>query len=337
MIWGKIISFTHNGAQTAKKIVDLLPNDKIELYKRSVDTSPCGTSLKRMVQQAMVDCQLIIFVGATGIAVRSIAPYLQGKAFDPAVLVVDEQGKFVISLLSGHLGGANEFTQMLADKLKATAIITTATDIRGAFAVDSWAKNNKCTVIESDRIHYISSAILRGENIGLKSNFSINGNRPRNIVNFSKNGFTVALNANESPFENTLHIIPKIIHIGIGCRRDTSLDKISKAVNLALSKYNIDIRAVCAIASVDIKQNEAGILAFCREYNLPFNTFSADELNTLDGEFTSSEFVKKTVNVDNVCERAAVYSAKNNNLLCKKLSCDGVTIAIALEKWEMKF
>lgn len=335
MIWGKIISFTDNGAKIAQKIVDLMPNDKIEIYRRSIDASLDGTSLKRMVQQAMVDCKLIIFVGATGIAVRAIAPYLQGKAYDPAVLVIDEQGKFVISLLSGHLGNANDLAKMIANKLNALPVITTATDARSVFAVDTWAKNNKCTVIEPDRIKYISGALLKGENIGLKSEFS--GVRPINMVNFAENGFTIALNANENPFKNTLHLIPKILHIGIGCRKDTPLDNISQAIKITLDKYNIDIRAICSIASIDIKQNEAGILAFCRQNNLPFKTFTAHELNNLDGEFTKSEFVKKTVNVDNVCERSAVLSAKNHDLICKKLSYNGVTVAIAKEKWEMKF
>ena len=335
MILGKIISFTDNGAKIAEKIIDLLPDDKIEIYRRSIDSSLDNTSLKRMVQQAMVDCKLIIFIGATGIAVRAIAPYLQGKAYDPAILVIDEQGKFVISLLSGHLGNANDITKMLADKLNAIPVITTATDIRGVFAVDTWAKNNKCTVIEPDKIKYISGALLKGENIGLKSEFL--GIRPINMVNFAKNGFTVAFNANEKQFENTLHLIPKILHIGIGCRKDTPLYNISHAVKIALDKYNIDIRAVCSIASIDLKQNEAGILAFSRENNILFKTFTADELNSLDGEFTKSEFVKKTVNVDNVCERSAVLSAKNYDLICKKLSYNGVTIAIAKEKWEMKF
>lgn len=335
MIWGKIISFTDNGAKIAEKIIDLFPNDKIEIYRRNIDNSLDNTSLKRMVQQSMVDCKMIIFVGATGIAVRSIAPYLQGKAYDPAILVIDEQGKFVISLLSGHLGNANEFTNIIADKLNAIPVITTATDIRNVFAVDTWAKNNKCTVIEPDKIKYISGALLKGENIGLKSEFS--GVRPTYMVDFAKNGFTIALNAKENPFENTLHLIPKILHIGIGCRKNTPLDNISQAIQMALDKCNIDIRAICSVSSIDIKQYETGILSFCRENNLPFKTFTADELNNLDGEFTKSEFVKKTVNVDNVCERSAVLSAKNYDLICKKLSYNGVTVAIAKEKWEMKF
>ena len=133
----------------------------------AVDASLNKTKLSRMVQQAMADCGLIVFVGATGIAVRHIAPFLQGKQYDPAVLVVDEHARFVISLLSGHLGGANALAQQIAEGIGAQPVITTATDGRGAFAVDTWAKAHRCTVHEVDRIKYISGGNFIRQACGL--------------------------------------------------------------------------------------------------------------------------------------------------------------------------
>ena len=154
----KFVSFTEVGAQTAAKAARLLPDFLCERYARAVDLSLSNTSLSRFAQQAMVDCDLIVFVGAAGIAVRAAAPYLAGKAYDPAVVVIDEQGRFVIPLLSGHLGGANELAERLAEGLGATAIITTATDGRAVFAVDSWAKSHECVVFDPENIKYISGA-----------------------------------------------------------------------------------------------------------------------------------------------------------------------------------
>ena len=143
MIRAKVISFTERGAKTGQRIAAALSGACVEQYARNVDLSLQATKLSRLVQQAMVDCDLILFVGATGIAVRACAPYLQGKQYDPAILVIDENARFVISLLSGHLGGANALADRLARDLQAQPVITTATDNRGIFAVDTWAKKSE--------------------------------------------------------------------------------------------------------------------------------------------------------------------------------------------------
>ena len=210
----KFVSFTEIGAQTAAKAARRLPDFLCERYARTVDLSLSNTSLPRFAQQAMVDCDLIVFVGAAGIAVRAAAPYLAGKAYDPAVVVIDEQGRFVIPLLSGHLGGANELAGRLAEGLGATAVITTATDGRAVFAVDSWAKSHECVVFDPENIKYISGALLRGDTVGLRSAFPVDGLLPAHIdtKTAAESGFVIGFDTEVQPFPHTLHL--RLNHAG---------------------------------------------------------------------------------------------------------------------------
>lgn len=339
MIHAKLVSFTDRGAQTAARAAAFLEGALTERYARATDPSLAHTLLERFTQQAMADCDLIVFVGAVGIAVRAVAPYLQGKSFDPAVLVIDEGGRYVIPILSGHLGGANAFAGRIAQGLGAQAVVTTATDGRGVFAVDSWAKAHGCTVMEVDRIKYISGALLRGETVGLRSAFAVDGRLPArmSLQAQADSGFVIGFDCGLQPFAHTLHVIPKIVHIGVGCRKGVSAHAIGRAVSQALEMENISMAAVCSVASIDLKKDEPGLLQFCREKGLPLKTYSAQTLQSVDGDFSASEFVRQTVGVDNVCERSAVCAAGNGCLLRRKMSAGGVTVALALEDWRACF
>lgn len=338
MIHAKIVSFTDKGAQTAARAASVLPDAHVERYARTVDPSLGGTSLSRFAQQAMVDCDLIVFVGAAGIAVRAAAPYLAGKAFDPAVVVIDEAGKFVIPILSGHLGGANKLAQRLADGLGAQAVITTATDGRNMFAVDTWAKEHGCIVLDPENIKHVSGALLRGETVGLRSAFPVDGRLPAHIDLHAgaESGFCIGYDTAVRPFAHTLHLVPRIVHIGGGCRKDTPVEKIEAAVRAVLQGAGIPWQAVCAVSSIDVKKDEPGLLMFCEKHRLPLRVFTADELAAVEGDFTPSDFVRETVGVDNVCERAAVSSG-GGRLICRKTVMDGVTVALAEENWRVTF
>lgn len=335
----KFVSFTAVGAQTARKAAALLPEFLTERYARTVDPSLSGTQLSRFAQQAMVDCDLIVFVGAAGIAVRAVAPYLAGKAFDPAVLVIDEAGRFVIPVLSGHLGGANALAQRLADGLGAQAVITTATDARAAFAVDTWAAAHDCTVIDPENIKYVSGALLRGETVGLRSDFPVEGRLPAQVTldGTPESGFYIGFDIKAAPFAYTLHLMPRVVFLGIGCRKGTGAQTIEQAAQAALDAAGVPWTAVRGVASIDVKQNEPGLLRFCEAYSLPLTVFSAETLRALPGDFTPSDFVARTVGVDNVCERAAVCAASGGELLCRKTAGDGVTIALAQRDWYADF
>lgn len=339
MIRAKLVSFTARGAALGERVAAALDDARCERYARTVDRSLAGTRLARFAQQAMVDCDLIVFIGATGIAVRAIAPYLAGKAVDPAVLVLDEGGRFVIPLVSGHLGGANALAERLAQALGAQAVVTTATDGRGVFAADSWARAHDCLVCDPAQIRHVSGALLRGAPVGLWSAFPVADALPDGLTeaHSGETGIVLDMTARETPFAHTLHLIPRIAVLGIGCRRGTPQETIEHAVQAALAQAGVPLAAVRQAASIDVKADEPGLLAFCARHGLPLTTYPAAQLAALTGCFTPSAFVRETVGVDNVCERAACCAAGGGRLLIRKTARDGVTAALAIPDWRVTF
>lgn len=326
-----IIGFTDNGMEIAYKLSNSLPKDN------NISFTRCGKGeLSIWTEEHFSDSDALIFIGAIGIALRAIAPYIKTKTKDPAVVVVDELGQFSIPILSGHIGGANELALQIADILNAIPVITTATDINNLFAIDTWAKSQGLKILNPECIKLVSSKLLKGETIHIKSDYPIQGNLPKKVqindLKDSNSDYDVIISHKDySYMENNdiLFLIPSIITIGIGCRKDISFDNIERSVLNILDKENYHILSLNAIASIDKKANEKGILEFARKYNLPFNTYSAQELNSLEGDFTKSEFVKSVVEVDNVCERSAVIES-NGNLIRRKDTCDGAGVTVAL-------
>lgn len=287
----------------------------------------------------------IIFVCACGIAVRSIAPFVKSKKTDPAVLVVDECGKYVISLLSGHLGGANELAETVARLLGALPIITTATDLHHQFAVDVFAKKNGCAIASMKAAKEFSAAMLAGESVGFYSEYDWDGELPEGMMcckilgnNEKKNfGIAVSIKKNCRPFPETVHIIPQIVSVGIGCRKGKDVKSIEQMVRDCLKENNISREAVKNIASIDLKKEEQGILALAEKWNIPFLTYNEKELYKAKGEFSESDFVKKITGVENVCERSAVLAGGQGHLIQKKIAKDGMTVALAVEEWRISF
>ena len=292
----------------------------------------------------------IIFVGACGIAVRSIAPFVASKKIDPAVLVIDECGTFVISLLSGHLGGANALAKEAALLLGATPVITTATDLHSRFAVDVFAKNNDCAIFPMEAAKEVSAALLAGEPVGFYSDFSWEGELPEGLVaceqigssmerweDAVQIGIAVSVQSDCQPFPITVHVVPRLVILGLGCRKGKDATSIEQAVRYSLQEAGIFPEALRGIASIDLKKEEAGILAFTEKWNLSFETFSEEELKGVAGDFSASEFVRNITGVDNVCERSAVLASGQGKLIQKKIGADGVTTAFALRDWRIRF
>lgn len=265
-------------------------------------------SILEYVGEIFNQTDVLLFICASGIAVRMIAPYIKHKSTDPAVLVMDETGKYCISLLSGHYGGANSFAERIAKIVDAEPIITTATDREGKFAMDVFAKKNHLIIKDWSKAKQYSADILGNNHMQLS--------------------ITVSPYNNENP--NTVWLVPKCITIGIGCKQGTEKERIEEAVTKTLKKYNVNEDAVKMVASIDLKKNEAGLIKFCNEHQWMFATYSAEQLAKVKGSTSASDFVKEVTGVDNVCERSALMSG--GELICPKTVYAGVTVALVLEE-----
>lgn len=340
------IAFTQRGAQTLLKIKEALIQQGIEAegfllskHRGQTNLPPWDSTLHEWTKIHFKEWDALLFVGACGIAVRAVAPFLSHKTKDPAVVVVDEEGRFSISLVSGHLGGANDLAKKIASICSAVPVITTATDLRRRFAVDQWAVNHQLWIKNPQEIRTITSALLAGETIGIQSDLSLEGPLPQGIVNDKEKSLGICISLTEkTPFETTLSLVPKALILGIGCKKFLAAEEIEKKVQDVLKQNDLPFEGIKKVCSIDRKSNEPGILAFCRKYCLPFDTFSAKELLKQEGEFTRSPFVESVVGVDNVCERAALCGCeKNGKLLVSKQKGEGVTVAIAQEERNLTF
>lgn len=334
-----VFAYSRQGCKTARRIIAYFAGHEIQAYTMARFEEPGFGSITRPSKPfygpifSSVDA--MVFVGSTGIAVREIAPHVRDKATDPAVVSIDELGRFCVPLLSGHIGGANDLALELANALDATPVITTATDINKRFSVDAWAARNGYEIASLSRAKAVSAAILE-QDIPLQCDYPIMTKLPGGVIPGDSGAVGIRISVyRDEPFERTLRLIPKVLHLGIGCRKGTAASAIREAVNMVLKENNIDHRAVKCVASIDLKAEEAGLLAYCQEEKLPMTFYSNQELKAVPGEFTPSVFVQSITGVDNVCERAALIGAEN--LIVKKTARNGVTVALAEEHWEVHF
>lgn len=334
-----IFAYSRQGCHTVRSVQTCFPESEWVAYtierlvEKGFSSLPHPT---RPFYGTLFDwADALIFVGSCGIAVRAISPYVKDKRTDPAVLCIDELGRFVIPLLSGHIGRANEIARQLASHLDATPVITTATDINNRFSVDTWAVKHGFVIDDLQRVKTVSSAILE-QDIPLSCDFPIITAYPNGVVPGEHGTLGICISwQKKTPFSQTLRLIPQILHLGIGCRKGTTEQTICHAAETMLAENEIDLRAIKCVASIDLKAEETGLLNYCRENDWPLLFYAAEELQDVPGEFTPSEFVRSITGVDNVCERAALLGAER--LIIKKTAIHGVTVAVAAEKLEVRF
>ena len=266
-------------------------------------------SVMAWTQEAFGSTDALLFIGAVGIAVRAIAPHVRSKTTDPAVLVMDERGRHVIPILSGHIGGANELALEIARLTGAEPVITTATDINGVPAIDVWAVKNDCAIENPAAIKAVSARALAGGEVG---------------VMITERTLT-------PPFPVTLRLRPRTLVLGAGCRRGVDSQAFERAALDFLDRCGVSLLSLRALASIDRKADEQALIDFARKYRLEFLTYTAQALNAAPGVFAHSDYVQRTVGVGCVCERAAVL-ASAGALLRGKTVYEGVTLALAGEE-----
>lgn len=295
-------------------------------------------TLDEWTQQHFHTGEALVFVGAVGIAVRAIAPYVKDKTTDPAVVVVDERARFVIPILSGHLGGANELAREISTASGATPVITTATDINGVFAMDEWGRRNGCRVMHKEEIKRVSASLLAGNTIRVCSEYPIEGTLPKGISMVNAAPYDVYIGLHTPTVkEHVLWLVPRIGVLGVGCKKAMPEQMIEASVYQALREWSISELAVSAVATIDIKKDEPGLLSYCERHGFPLMTYSAEELQNAPGHFKASAFVAQVTGVDNVCERSAVLGADNGQLVGWKTAFGGVTAALAVRDFHPKW
>ena len=356
-----ILAFTERGQQLSARLAEgLRAEDSGLAIVQSVKCEALGQLSDRRSGREIAadwwDKDVIIFIGAAGIAVRLIAPLLTHKAKDPAVLVLDERGQFCISLLSGHLGGANDWTRHVAALLAAHPVITTATDLSHAFAADLFAEANELVITDFSAAKRVSARALWRQKIRIYSELPVSSLQqlpfpeqteflPRERIgeadiligiHMFAQGLAASLPAKKNVGNRCcdpgigLFLPPRCLWIGVGARKNISESAVSNAVEKGLTQLSLSPYAVAGLASIDLKKDETGILRYAADHALPFRTFGKEALLAVPGSFTESAFVQSVTGVPNVCERAAMKVAgEEARLLLRKQIYDGVTIAVA--------
>ncbi|MGE5808038.1 MAG: cobalamin biosynthesis protein, partial [Nitrospirota bacterium] len=330
-----IIFITDDGKRLAERLQGFLPDAGI--VKFGMGTVP----------ELWSESSSLVFIMAAGIVVRTIAPLLKDKKSDPAVVVLDEQGKFAVSLVSGHLGGANELAKEIAGFLKGEAVVTTASDVNGLPSIDLWARDNGLLIENWDVLPQVGTRYVN--NGGLRFYSDITLELPAEFLRVSDPRFADAIVSNRrdvyagSPrctitgegcatdacrVKGQVYLRPVNLVVGIGCNSGTTPDEIEAAVLSTLEEHNLVSSSVHSIATIDIKRDEPGLKAFVQKNDFPLSTFNHQELNRVEG-IEKSDVVMRATGAIGVAEPAALLAAGTERLLVPKQKKGNVTVAIA--------
>ena len=323
-----IITITEDAQKLAFKIAEGL-----EMDPTVISVNIFNKNVKKALKDAFFKYDCIIGIMAAGIMVRNTCTLIKNKMEDPAVLVMDDQGKHVISLLSGHFGGANEIALKIAEISGAEPVITTATDTHGKMGIDSIARKYYLDIEDFKMIKTINSALIENKKVDLyiPTKFEFIFKDP--MVNNSYNKFESYNNELIVSYEgNSLILKPKKLVFGIGARKGVSKDRVHNAVCEAIKLLKLSSERIDSFATGEMKKNERGIVEIASNLNVPLEIVTVDQIKSFScPNCSSSEFVEMKFGIPGVCEPSALITAgKNSRLILKKTSFNGVTIAAAV-------
>jgi len=340
-----IITLTKGSVELGVRLNERLTGSELCVPEKHRDMNDGnGTAFRELrgfIEEAFPRYEGLIFIMATGIVVRVIAPLIKGKDVDPAVVVMDEAGRFAVSLLSGHLGGANELAREVAGLIGATPVITTATDVCNKSCAEDIARELDCEIENVSGIKEINSAFLHDKPVAISlpageretlsgcGNFIFFDTLKGLFASDYPARIAVTNRMLDGLAERCLILRPKNIIIGVGCNRNTSAEEIGDVVFKVLKDAGLSQTSIRNLATIDLKRDEDGILKFANKYGLTIDFFTKEELDRAGVVTAPSLHVIAAVGVGGVCEPAAMLSARVLKLLVPKVKSGNVTVAVA--------
>ncbi len=326
-----IITITQDAQKLALELVDYLENDptvsEISVFHKNVKSS---------LDTAFREYDCIICIMAAGIVVRNICDLIRNKLEDPAVLVIDDAGKHVISLISGHFGGANSITVKIAEIINAEPVITTSTDVHSKLGVDVIAGKYFLRINNTEKIKVINSALLDNKKPDLyvpeRFEFIFDDLLVRSSYNKQKSMDSYL----KAVFNDDEVILkPKKFVVGIGAKKGISQINVQSAIESMVHKLDLSIERIDAISTAEIKRDEAGIIQTALKLNIPLKIVPMDELKIFNNvQCSKSDFVMDKFDVIGIAEPSALITAgKDSKLIFKKTAFKGVTVASAVSSY----
>jgi len=341
-----IIAITRNGARIGAELLAGIPKSRLFVIEKHAtgDAHPFSTGVQNLMDRLWPDYGGFVFIMATGIVVRTIAPLLQAKDRDPAVVVLDDAGRFAVSLLSGHIGGANALAKSCAGLIGSIPVITTATDVNELPSFDMLAKESGWLIEDLTRVKILNALLLEGKEIAVldhgdavkrycagKGVLSYHEDLAGALESGASGQLVVSnrIIPLQQRSKQLLVLRPLNLCLGIGCNRGTSAQEIESVVLEHLERLALSLQSVKCIATAQAKGDEEGLLEYAAAADLPLLLFESDQLNAVDAPSPASDHAMAAIGARGVAEPAALLASEGGRLLLHKAKSGNVTLAIA--------